>query len=424
MYDKILKELRSKSVVFTAKEVTDAIDVAYCVAVAKEKSKGKLKKLHITVDSSIFKNGLNVAIANSNERGLNVAAALGYVRGNTVDKVNVISKFSTDDLSKAKELVSDGVIDIQVKSDCDKLYIQTILENEENVVRTVIEGFHLNLVDCEVSDIKENLSEFRNKFNTDYIMNYGFGIEEFLDFVEKVDISELDFIEKGLDYNVKLAEYCNSISNKKSFSDIYSKYNMQSNMISRAQDLCMSAYNARSSGYRKSVMTMAGSANCGIITYLSNYAVAESFNIDKEKLIRAIALSTLTNIYIHSYIGDISVICGCGLSAGVGACVGAVYMLGGNITDIENAIKNVVSSFTGILCDGNKNNCALKIGLSADWAIKCALMALEGNVVDTKGILSDDLDEIFSNICYIYNSSSDTTNKSILDITMEKKNEQ
>ena len=293
-YSQILDELKSKSVLTVGG--TEAVSVAYSVAYAKKKAQGELKRIIITVDSSIFKTGLNVVIPGCEERGLDIAAALGFVCGNVEDKLQILSHYDEMDLLKAKQLLAQGRVNIQIKNDCDKLFIETIIESSDNVVRTLIIDYHLNVISEENVMCLSDLKEYQYQVNRNYIVNENMGPNDFVDFVNAVDSRDLEFIETGLKYNLELADYPGEDSMIRRFEEALEAYQVHNDMIIYTQNLCMRACEARTLGAKLPVMTTVGSANYGIITYLANYGVGSYKQIDHDRIIRAIALSNLMSM--------------------------------------------------------------------------------------------------------------------------------
>ena len=221
-YSQILDELKSKSVLTVGG--TEAVSVAYSVAYAKKKAQGELKRIIITVDSSIFKTGLNVVIPGCEERGLDIAAALGFVCGNVEDKLQILSHYDEMDLLKAKQLLAQGRVNIQIKNDCDKLFIETIIESSDNVVRTLIIDYHLNVISEENVMCLSDLKEYQYQVNRNYIVNENMGPNDFVDFVNAVDSRDLEFIETGLKYNLELADYPGEDSMIRRFEEVIEEY--------------------------------------------------------------------------------------------------------------------------------------------------------------------------------------------------------
>lgn len=415
---KILDELKSKSILSMGG--TEAVSVAYSVAYARQKSKGELKKIQITVDSSIFKNGLNVIIPGCEERGLDFAAALGYVCGRVEDRLQLLSHYGEEEVRRAKKLLAQGKVSITIKDDCDKLYIETLIESSENIVRVLILDFHLNVISEEIVTKIEDLQECTAQRDRNYIKNEGLGLEDFIGFVEQVDLSELEFIREGLKYNLALTERRDEKSLTACFESSLERFGIGGDLITSTQNLCMRACEARIRGVKLPIMTAVGSANYGLAIYLAGYGVGSGLGAPEERILRAIALSNLMSLYVNSYVGSISAVCDCGFAVGIGTAVSTTYLLGGDYDAMERAVKTMLGSVTGIICEGNRLKCAWKIGLSVAWAIKSAFLAMESEEFESEGFLDNSLDRILENIAQIYNPLSNTINQTIVDIIMGK----
>lgn len=416
--NKILEELKRKSIVSVGG--TEAGSVAYAVGYARKKVRGGLKKIQITVDPSIFKNGLNVKIPGCQEQGLDFAAALGYVCEDVDTKLQLFSHYGNEQVEQAKKLLTQGKIYIKIKNDCDKLFIEALIESEENVVRVLIMDFHMNVISEETVSSIEELKDYDQHQNGSYIADAGFTLGDFVSFVENSDRGAFDFIEEGLSYNLALSKETSHIGMTEGFTRALVKYKVKEDMISYTQNLCMRTCEARFAGSKLPVMTAAGSANYGIAIYLANYGVGDYLHLEQERIINAIVLSNLMSLYVNAYIGSNSAICDCAFAVGIGVSAGVAYLLGGSEEVMEQAVKNMLGSITGILCDGDKLACVWKLGMTVDWAIKSALLALETGADADGGILDNTLDKILENISQIYNPVANTMNQSIVDIIMGK----
>lgn len=415
---KLLTELKRKSIMTTGGAI--AVSVAYSVAYAKRQAKGELTKIQLTLDSSIFKNGLNVMIPGCDERGLDFAAALGYVHGHEEEKLQMLSSYGMDEVRQAKELLSQGRISIRVKDDCDRLYIETMIESSENAVRILILDFHLNVIFEETAKTAAELIGYQGEYGLNCIRDEHMGLDDFLRFTEQVDIEDLDFIAEGLGYNLKLVNADEHESLTAGYVRALKRYGIEEDIVTYPQMLCMRACENRIRGAKLPIMTAVGSANYGISCYLANYGVAERLGVPREKLIRAVALANLMCLYVNSYIGTNAAVCDCGLAVGVGVAVSTAYLLGADYDAMERAAKNMLGSVTGIICEGSGLKCAWKIGLSVAWAIKSAILSIESEDTENEGFLDNSLDRIMETIAEIYNPLSNTINQTISGILMEK----
>lgn len=415
---RILKELKNNSVV--ALGGSEVVGVAYAVSLAKEKVEGKLKSIQITVDSSVFKNGLNVIIPGTSEKGLDMAAALGYVCGDASLQFQSITNCTDADIELAAEILNQGKIAIRVKDSCDSMFIEVLLETEIEIIRITVYDFKFKSVLVEKAKVKDEFNEFIIQPAECFIDRKYLSIQDLLRFVETIDEEELAFLDEGLTMNLALAQaYENRPSIAKSLHLSMEMYTLKDDMISKAQNLCMKACEAKMEGIKLPIMTSVGSANFGIVCYLANTSVATSLNVSKSKLRRSVALANLISLYVKNTVGSLSSICGCGIFTGVGVSASTAYLLGGDLEQILLAMKNMIGSITGIICEGNKKNCIWKLGLSVDWAIQSALLAMDEEFLDDQNVSEEEILAIIENISAIYSSFDKKSNQSIVDLLLK-----
>lgn len=403
---------------------TEPIAVAYSAALAREHVKGKLKSLEVWVDMGLFKNGIGVGIPGIEERGLEMAAALGYAGGDSRKGLQVIESLTQEQIESARRMIQDNKVKVYLRDDIERLYIETVLTTDNGKVRVITLDRHLNIVSVEKqTDFKSyDFSKENTDLSTHWIQKYG--LEEFINFVDLIRLEELSFIKQGIKMNLEIAkkDFKNVVGIANKLSQLVQRGLLRDDMISWAQILCAAGAEARMSGSKLPVMTSAGSGNHGITVFLTNYAVAEKQGIPEEKLIRAITLSNLITVYIKSFTGTLSAMCGCGVAAGIGASAGVVYMLGGTQKNILGAMQNMVGSISGIICDGAKEGCAFKLALSAGWAVQSALLAMNGIVISQKdGIVAENFETLCRNVGYVCTKGMASTNKSIIDIIHNRK---
>jgi len=405
---------------------TEPIAVAYAVAAAKEKAKGSLESINIQVDSNVYKNGLMVTIPGTTEKGLIVAGALGFVVGDVKKGLRVIEGLKEEDIERAKTLIVQGKVNLRVKENCNQLNIEVILVTSEEKVRIIILENHLNIVSIEKIDKDCEFKPFiagKQKTNSSNKNIQKYDLKLFLEFADEMSIDELSFLEDGVRMNLNIAKEGLTIKDGvgAKFMEMIIEGLMSDNMITQAQVLCAAASEARMSGSKLPVMSTVGSGNHGIIAFLTNFAVAEKKNLPEEKLMRALALTNLITIFIKSYTGILSAMCGCGVAAGIGASAGVVYLLGGKRDQILGAMYNMVGSVSGMICDGAKDGCAYKLALASGWAVQSALLSLKGAVIDkSDGIVDADFRKLFRNLGYICNPGMISTDKAIIEVMLDK----
>jgi len=407
---------------------TEPIAVAYAVATARDQVNGQLESLDIQVDPNIYKNGLMVIIPGTKEKGLIAGGVLGFVTGDPKKELRVIDNITENDLDKARQIIHQQRVKLSLKENYQGLYIEVILVTDESKARVIIKDSHLNIVSIEKIDRKENFKPFlieNNKINPIIKTIQKYELKELIKFSHEISIDELDFLKEGINMNLAIAEEGLKIENGvgAKFIEMVEDGLMANNVIGRAQILCSAAAQARMSGSRFPVMSTAGSGNHGITAFLTPFAVAEKKNIAEEKLVRSLALTNLITLFIKSYTGTLSAMCGCGVAAGIGASAGIVYLLDGNKDQILGAMYNMVGSIAGIICDGAKEGCAYKLALASGWAVQSAILSIKGAIINKNdGILAGNFKELFKNLGYTCNPGMVPTDEAILKVMMEKEN--
>jgi L-cysteine desulfidase len=254
------------------------------------------------------------------------------------------------------------------------------------------------------------------KIDLDYDKIFEFTIETSIEDIKFIlDAAEMNknasIISKDGDYGHQITKTLSSEIAKKIIGD-----NILNDIISSTAGAC----DLRMDGAMVPVMSTAGSGNQGIAATLPVTLFAQSFECTKDQLIRALTLSNLMVIYIKQKLGKLSPLCGC-VVASTGACCGITYLLGGSKSQISFAAKNMIASITGMICDGAKPSCSLKIATSIYTAALSALMAIENKVVSHhEGIIDDDLEKTINNLAKIGTKGMQETDNVILEIMTNK----
>lgn len=400
---------------------TEPIAIAYSTASAAQKVSGELKKINIRVNRNIYKNGLRVGIPGTGKTGLHIAAALGYLIGDPAKELEVIEGVRDQDIKEAEKLLDKNKIEINIVEGIERLFIESTIITEKNKARAVTIDKHLNIV--ELKKAKE-FNEFeihkkekkKSKYN---IKEYT--LKDIFEFADQVKLSELAIIEKGINLSYEIVEKGKKrgVTLGDSLQKMIDSGLSNDNMMNRAQLLAATASEARMSGCKKAVMSNSGSGNQGITAFLTVLGASEVKDISEEKLYRSLVVSNLVTMYIKSYLGVLSAMCGAAVAAGTGSSVGIIYMLNGGPEDGFHATRNMLGTITGIICDGAKDGCAYKVALSSRWAVLSALLALEGTSIPSKdGILADSFEKMIENLGRI-NDGMINTDETIMEIMLE-----
>lgn len=428
----LTKDTRDKILTLINKEVVPAVGctepmaVALCTARATETLGRKPEKITALLSANILKNAMGVGIPGTGMIGLPIAIALGAIVGKSEYQLEVIKDLTPETLEEGKTLTKENRISIQLKQNItEKLYIEIVCEAQSHSATAVIAGGHTDFVYIE-SDGNVLLDK-RSETST-AIEEGGIQLNMRLvyDFATTAPVDELRFILKTRDYNIKAAEeslkgnygHCLGKTMSRPLSHGIFGDSIYSHIISRTASAC----DARMGGAMIPVMSNSGSGNQGICATNPVVVYAQENKNTEEELIRALVLSHLTAIYIKQSLGKLSALCGC-VVASTGSSCGITYLMGGNYEQICHSIKNMIANLAGMLCDGAKPSCSLKVSSGVSTALLSALLSMEGRcVTSAEGIIDDDVDRSIRNLTSIGADAMCTTDEMVLDIMTHKGN--
>lgn len=413
-------------------EVTPALGCTEPVAVALSGAAasyglGEVLEVEVYISNNIFKNGMSVGLPGIKETGLNFAAALGAVGGDYKLGLEVLSTIKAEDVTKCHDLIDNNLVKVHTVSDCDKLYIEIKVKGTKGTGRSIIKGSHSNIVLIEKNDKVEFSKEYVATSNTSKAgLIKDELISDLINIIGTMEIKDLEFLFDGAEMNKKAADI--GLEKRLGMGVGAGMYDcvkdgfLSENLSLMAQIYTAAASDARMSGYFIPVMSSAGSGNHGLTAILPVYIAGEWLKKDKEKIIRALAISHIITIYIKNYTGRLSALCGCSVAAATGASAGITYLLDGDCDKIEGAIKNMVANLSGVICDGAKPGCALKLSTAAACAVESALLSMKGvRVPYDNGIVDWSCEDTIKNLGKVSDPGMVTTDKVILDVMVDKK---
>lgn len=423
MRELYLKTLKKE--VVPSEGCTEPIAIAYAASIAAEHLKGEIKEVNIYLSKNVIKNALGVGIPGTGGVGIEIAAALGISIQKSYKKLTILSNFTEDELKKAKEIVDKNIINIKQKNTNKALYIEVELLSETSKAKVIIEDTHTNvtLIECDDEIIMDNNSEVSEDLEEDYKL---FKIADIYNFAKEADFDDIKFILESAKMNEKVSEeglkgdYGLQVGSKiiqKGNFNLFS--NDASNKIIAAS---AAASDARMDGCAMPIMTTAGSGNQGIACSIPVAQTARLLDKSEEELARALVLSNLVTIRIKKHMGRLSPLCGAGIAGATGASCGITYLLGGDLENINYCINNMISDLSGMICDGAKETCALKIATGTNAAIQCANLAMNGiSATANDGIVAKDVEETIESIETLIQNGFKNVDDTILNIMLEKK---
>lgn len=421
--EQIIEILRQEAI--PALGCTEPVACALACARCREELGGIPEKVEVWVSGNIYKNGMGVGIPGSGMTGLPIAAALGAVCGKTEYGLEVLKEVSEGDhLTIAKKLVETKAVAIYLKEDAtDKLYAEAICYRGKDTVKTRIVHAHTNIVyvekNGEVIYKKEDIALVPEKNERPEL-----SVARIWKFVQEIDYRRIEFVLQGAEMNKEISseglKSAYGLQIGRTLQENIEKGLLEDDLLNNALIRATAASDARMDGCEKPVMTNSGSGNQGITVILPVVVAAERFGSSREQLARALALSNLIAAHIHYYLGHLSALCGI-LIAGTGSASAITYLMGGDYEKVVNTIKTMCSNLTGMMCDGAKQGCALKVYSGVSAAVQAALLSMRGIKTQNDGIVEDDIEKTIQNVGLIGTAGMEQTDKTILSIMCRKK---
>lgn len=422
---------RSKIISLIKYEVTPAIGctepiaVALAVAKAKEVLGGIPDKIDVYLSRNILKNAMGVGIPGTGMVGLPIAIAIGAYAGKSAYGLEVLKDTTALSIEQGKKMIEEKRINIFLKPDIsEKLYIEVNALLGKNNAQVIISRDHARFshiekngivslhLDDEITESSTKEEDLHLSFKKVCNLALESPIEELRFILETAKMNTAASLEsmKG-DYGHSVAQTVSNGSQQKVMGDT---------IFTRMLSVTAAACDARMAGASFPVMSNSGSGNQGIAATLPVSVFAKETGKSEDELIRALTLSHLMTIYIKQSLGRLSGLCGAVVAATGSAC-GITYLMGGTEEQIAFSIKNMIGNITGMICDGAKPSCALKVSNGVSTATLSALMAIDNKVVTSiEGITDEDVDKTIHNLTKIGSEAMNETDKMILEIMTTK----
>ena len=411
---------------------TEPIAVALCVARAKELLGTEPDEIVVYLSKNVYKNALAVGIPNTGMTGLPIAIALGATVGKSKYMLEVLRDATPEAVAYAKDYMLRVPAQIHINYEAPSiLYIHAEVRKGDLTAQATIMDEHTNFVPSPISNSSAGASDSHKVVSDSEASEpSNLNLRRVYDFAMEVDTNDITFLKEGAEMNTTAAET--------SFADQYGhglgrllrsttlsatpemKQLFGDTLFTKIISYTCGACDARMSGAMVQVMSNSGSGNQGISCSIPVYLYAKENNCSEEQTLRALALSNLTVIYIKQSLGRLSALCGCVVAA-TGSAAGITYLMGGNYEEITYAIKNMIANISGMICDGAKPGCALKVTSGVATAIFSAYLAMQHSFADsTEGIVEDDIDRTIHNLTRIGHDGMQVTDDLILDIMTHK----
>jgi L-cysteine desulfidase len=427
---------RNKIIALIKREVvpamgcTEPIAVSLAVARATELcgcDRNNVDSIECRLSANIIKNAMGVGIPGTGMIGLPIAVALGALVGHSEYSLEVLHDVDNTAVERGKALIARNIISIVLEEDApDVLYIDARVSGDGHTARAVIEGGHSNFVKLEKDGADVGINSAANTTDADDNCegNVDLTLKTVWEFATETPLEELTFILETRRLNKAAAEwalmdpYGHHVG--RTLHSERQRRVMGDSTFSRILSYTSAACDARMGGAPVAVMSNSGSGNQGIAATMPVVIYAEENYANEEQTVRALALSHLTAIYIKQSLGRLSALCGCVVAA-TGSSAGICYLMGGNYDRVAATVKNMVANLTGMICDGAKPSCALKLTSGVSTAVISAMVAMEGESASSlEGIIDDDVDRTIRNLTTIGREGMTQTDRLILNIMTNK----
>lgn len=427
MEEKIRKQLRSllQQEVVLATGCTEPGAVALCVAKARELLGCEPEHIELRLSKNVFKNAMGVGIPGTGMIGLPIAVAVAIVAGESERQLEVLT-VPAEKVEQAKQWLANhtSAIEIGVKDMCDKLYIECSCRAGANTSTAIISRRHTNFVylshnqEVLLNEVTSNDTPMAAQTQSADDLDSILSARLVYDYATTAPIEELEFIRETVKYNDAAA-----VEGLKGYGLCTGKILMENaagDIVHTVVARTVAASDARMDGCTLSIYSNSGSGNQGIACTLPVYNYGKAKGCSDEQITRALILNHLMSIYIKRGIGRLSALCGI-VNASIGVTCGIVYLHGGSYEQVCYAIKNLINTIAGMVCDGAKPSCALKMSTGLYSAFVSAELAYHNEVVDaTDGISENDVDCSIRNLGRLGHDGMNQVDDTVLDIMTHK----
>ncbi|MES9995875.1 L-serine ammonia-lyase, iron-sulfur-dependent, subunit alpha [Desulfovibrio aminophilus] len=422
----------SKFIALLHKEVvpatgcTEPIAVSLATAHATRALGAKPERIEVRLSGNLLKNGMGVGVPGTGLTGMDIAAAVGALGGDPDKGLDVLSGLTPEQAEDGRRMLREGRVTVAVAEGVPLLYAEVAVEGGGHRARAVLEDEHSNVTLIE-RDGREIFSRVATGAEGGPAQDaWPLTIAKIHAFATTADFADIAFILEAARLNEAAAveglahEYGLRVG--RTIDENIRKRLMSDDVATTAVKWTAAASDARMDGAMIAVMSNSGSGNQGITCTMPVVAFARWGKADDETLARALIMSHLTSIHVKHGLGRLSALCGATVAAMASSC-GIVMLLGGGLEEIERAIRNMVGTLAGMICDGAKTGCAMKVASAVGAAVRSAMLAMDGICATCRqGIVEDDIELCLANLARLGSDGMVETDRVILDIMVSKQN--
>lgn len=395
---------------------TEPVCVALCAAYASKQLTEPINKIELDVNKGIYKNGMSAGIPHCNHVGLEYAASIGALLKNPEKQLTLFEDIESDTITHAELLVPHVSITI---NDSASIHVKCTLYTTHDEVTCIVRDAHTNIVYLEKNGtvLEEKTTQETNNTSTVIDELKEMRLSEIRSLVDSMTVDELHFLLEGIEMNEQLSAYKGTTH----LSDSFNHSLFSDNLFTRIIKKVTTAAENRLDGCPLPAMSSSGAGTKGLVVSIPVNEVAEELHVSLEKKLKALALTHLVNRYINAHIGKLSPMCTCVMASSTSASVGIAYLLDGTNDQISYCIRNMTGTVTGMICDGGKVGCALKVSTGSTAALMCAITAVNDAVLrESDGICASTPEQCIQNMARIGQNGMSKVDEEIISIMKSK----
>lgn len=381
--------------------------------------------LEVITSRDMVKNAMGVGLPNCSLKGIQAAVALGACGSHVEKGLSILSELTAEQIDHARSMP----VSLTIQSNVPALYIKVVARHLDAQAVAVISGEHdrfsylekdgqvlLNLV-VEACGTALDTEDERTLGSA--------SLAQLLAYVEQAPQEALDLVLQAKQTNLAIArhaldhQYGLNVGRIASEA-IGSEPKTLDQAFSLGAAMAAAASDARMDGCPMPVIINSGSGNQGITLTVPIAVMGEYLQSDDDKLGRALLLSQLVGLSLTARKNRLSALCGA-FTASIATACALVYLLDGTLEEMDRAFNTMVGNLTGIICDGAKMTCALKIYSCVEAANLACKLAFRGySPGNESGIVGKTSRESMDFLSRISHEGMEETDKTILSIMLGK----
>ncbi len=417
-----------KKEVVPALGCTEPISLALAAATAAHELSGPIDRIEAKVSSNLMKNGMGVTVPGTGTTGLMIAAAVGALGGDPEGALEVLHHLTPEQTAEGKRMIQENRVTLAIAEVPNILYSEAKIYSGTDWALAAIADLHTNVIRIEKNgQLLYQATPKNNKIppeqrEEDLLTHCC--LQDIFTFAVEAPIEHIDFIHDAANLNLSLS-HAGIAGNfglhiGATMQRQIAQGMLPDSLFTQIILRTTAASDARMGGASLPAMTNSGSGNQGITATMPVVVTAEYLKTDRETMIRALMLSHLTAIYIHSRLPKLSAFCAV-TTAAMGSAAGMAWLFKKDFHAVSMAISNMIGDVSGMICDGASNSCAMKVSTSVTSAYKAVLLALENTQVSSSdGIVETNIDASIANLGKLASNGMQETDREILAIMMEK----